>query len=111
MSYPSKFTIPEPPQDFIQWWEPYMIDPESGAHVGGHPDARRIWARKDEHGWVRRTYGTPARTAYATSIYAGEYDAWRAIGSPRRLKDFVSIAAPYEKQQQFWHELQKELVK
>lgn len=98
MSYPSHFPIQKPPMDFVQWWEPYMIDQESGAHIGGHPEARRIWARKDEGRWTQRTYGTSARVAYSTKIFSDEYEAWKALGSPRRVKDFVSVAQPHAQQ-------------
>lgn len=82
-----------------------MIDRESGAHIGGHPDARRIWARKDDGRWVQRTYGTGARIAFNSRCYVEEYEAWKAVGSPRRIKDFMSDAAPYVKQQRSWRDL------
>jgi hypothetical protein len=99
---PSK--LESPTDDFCEWWYPYGRDPESGAHIGGHPESERVWARKDPGRWVRRTYGITARIAYNTAHYRGEYEGWVNLGRPRR-KPFISLAATNTRQLQFWRDL------
>lgn len=97
-------SLDEPPENFCEWWNPYKRDTESGADVGGHPDAERVWARKDPGRWVHRTYGTNARIAWNTQRYRSEWSRWREIGSPER-DDCMMIAATYEVQKQFWSDI------
>jgi hypothetical protein len=93
-----------PPADFISWWEPAGKDRDSGADVGGHPEAERIWARKDPGRWFHDTYGTNTRIAWNTTIFREEYLAWIEIGRPTK-ESFIGIAAPIAKQKEFWQGL------
>jgi hypothetical protein len=95
---------PHPSPAFVGWWQPDSRDPVSGADVGGHREARRRWARKDPGKYVHQWYGLTAESAYNTSKYREEFDAWVAAGSPER-EPFVSIAAPLSRQKRFWREL------
>jgi hypothetical protein len=100
-----------PPDDFCEWWNPSGTDELSGASVGGHPDAERIWARPAAHGrFVRRTYGTTATLAWSAAIYRDEYYEWRRNGRPER-NPFVSQCASLAKQAQFWRDLKSTLSK
>jgi hypothetical protein len=99
-----KTTFEDPPHDFCEWWSPSRRDHESGADIGGHPDAERVWARKDPGRWVHRTYGTNARIAWNAQRYRNEFLAWVDLGKPER-EEFISLAAPVERQKQFWKEL------
>lgn len=101
----------EIPLDFRQWWEPWGRDPVTGASKGGHPDAHRQWARKDEGRYTLRYYGISTKVAWATQHFRDEYDAWRAAGSPQKVEDFVSLAAPLERQKEFWKELKPILAR
>ncbi len=103
-------TMEEPPTEFVMWWSPDGTDQESGADVGGHPDARRIWARKDPGRWTRRTYGTTARIAWNAQMYRSEYLRWIEAGRPER-EEFISLAASTERQKQFWHDLKPVISK
>lgn len=96
-----------PSQDFLSWWEPFDTEQESGASLGGHPDASRIWARRDAHGWKRRRYGISAENAWNSAEFFNQFDAWRLSGRPERPEEFVSIAAPLERQREFWSSLKK----
>lgn len=87
---------------FCAWWEPHDIDPVSGASVGGHPDARRIWARKDAGKWSKHWYGVKTEDAWNTARFVEEFDAWVDAGRPEPETDFVSISATLEKQKEFW---------
>lgn len=107
-TYESK--LEDPPAEFMAWWNPFGIDQESGASAGGHPEAERIWARKDPGRWVHRTYGIPARIAWNTNPYRQEYLAWVAIGRPEG-EPFVGIVASIEKQKAFWKELKPIIAK
>ncbi len=98
---PSK--LEEPSEEFIFWWTPSGRDP-SGADTGGHPDAERVWARKDPGRWTHRTYGISARIAWNAQPYRSEFLRWIESGRPDR-ENFVSLAAPLETQKQFWRDL------
>jgi hypothetical protein len=90
---------------FCAWWEPSGVDPENGASVGGHPDAWRIWARKDPGRWIRRRYGIETVIAWNAASYVKEFDAWQNAGSPEPDEPFISLAASLERQKQFWADL------
>ena len=89
---------------FVGWFEPDSTDPVSSVSVGGHPDARRRWARKDPGVWKHKWYGTSTLDAWNSAYYVEQFDAWQRLGSPES-EPFVSIAAPYERQQRFFSEL------
>jgi hypothetical protein len=93
-----------PPDDFCDWWNPSGTDALSGAHIGGHPDAERIWARKDPGRFVRRTYGVNAVHAWQADNYRQEYLIWVATGRPAR-EPFVSMALPMPEQRKRWEEI------
>jgi hypothetical protein len=93
-----------PLPSFLAWWEPDDTDPVSGASVGGHPKARRVWAIKDSHGWTRRWYGTPALDAWNTAEFLQQFDEWQNLGSPEK-EPFISRAASKETQSECWHDL------
>jgi hypothetical protein len=90
---------PHPPEDFEKWWNPRDTEDESGASVGGHPDAFRLFARKDPGRWVRQSFGTTADIAWNIALYREEYDAWVAAGKPQPDEEYVSIALSREEQQ------------
>jgi hypothetical protein len=94
-----------PSEDFINWWNPHGTDVFSGASLGGHADARRIWARKDPGRWTRRTYGIDAHRAWLAMPYRCEYLRWLTAGKPKPKVEFVSIAATLEQQRAFWRQL------
>jgi hypothetical protein len=85
---------PHPPATFIAWWEPSETDEESGASVGGQPEAKRVWARKDQGGWNRRTYGIDHELAWNVADIRASYQAWVDVGSPVPFEPFVSKAVP-----------------
>lgn len=85
------------PDDFCEWWNPTGILEPSGASVGGHQDAERVWARKDPGRWVRRTYGITATIAWVCENYRREYYRWVDAERPAD-EPFVSIAATLEQQ-------------
>jgi len=93
--------LESPPDDFCEWWNPTGIDELSGAAIGGHPDAERVWARKDSGRFTRRTYGIHALHAWNAQPYRDEYNAWVALGRPER-ETFVSLAATLDLQREFW---------
>ena len=80
----------------------------SEKHMFEH--ASRIWARKDPGAWKRKRYGTSTLDAWNSDSYVREFDAWQHAGSPER-EPFVSIAAPYERQKQFFTELKGIIAK
>ena len=84
------------PEDFCDWWYPTSQDEESGASIGGHPDAARMWARKDPGRWTRRMYGTKADTAWMCQCYRDEFSAWVKAGRPERAEQFVALCASRE---------------
>jgi len=90
---------------FVAWWEPSGTDPESGASVGGHPDARRVWARKDPGRWLRRRYGIPTESAWNIARYVIEFSSWQEAGSPEPDFPFISLAASLGEQATYWGEL------
>lgn len=90
---------------FVAWFEPTGVDPITGASVGGRPEARRIWARKDAGGYTRRYYGLPTLVAWNTGYVIKAFDAWTSAGSPEPDEPFISIAATLEAQQRLWQEL------
>jgi hypothetical protein len=92
--YIKKGWDPHPPATFIAWWEPSDTDEESGASVGGQPEAKRVWARKDQGGWNRRTYGVGHEIAWNVDEIRASYQAWVDVGSPLPFEPFVSIAVP-----------------
>ncbi len=85
---------PHPPAAFIGWWEPDDTDEQSGASVGGQPEAKRVWARHDQGGWNRRTYGYNAEVAWNTDHDRSRWQAWVDAGKPVPFAPFVSIAVP-----------------
>lgn len=97
-----------PPVAFCEWWNPTGRDEISGADIGGHPDAERVWARKEPGRWHRRTYGTNANLAWLCEPYYQEYTRWVEAGKPK-AEPFVSLAASMERVKQFWHGLASEL--
>ena len=103
------------PDDFCEWWNPSGIDQPSGAARGGHPDAKRVWARKDAGRWTRRIYGLTAAQAWLVERYQKQYEAWVDAGRPEQPQGpfvaFVSIAASVERQQELWREMGTEVVK
>jgi hypothetical protein len=101
----------EVPTDFRQWWEPWGIDKETGASIGGHPDSYRIWARKEPGRYFHRHYGINTESAWMTKYIRVEYDSWLNAGSPQRMDDFVSLAIPIERQKLFWNELRPTISK
>ena len=100
-----------PSDDFCEWWNPSGTDPISGASVGGHPDASRVWARHDAGRWVRRHYGTNAKIAWLAERYRNEFDEWVESGKPKRVKEFVSVAVPLDRLKEFWNEVRQLLSK
>jgi len=96
--YTKKGWDPHPPEQFVAWWNPTGTQDESGASVGGHPDAFRVYARKEPGRWFRATYGLEAEIAWNTAIYREEYDAWVAAGKPAPEEPYVSIALSREEQ-------------
>jgi hypothetical protein len=90
-----------PPVDFCNWWNPTGIDELSGAAIGGHPDAERMWARKDPGRWNRREYGVNANLAWLCDNYYQEYTRWVEAGRPK-TKPFVSLALTTEQQSKAW---------
>lgn len=94
-----------PPDEFCDWWYPKKEDPQSGASIGGHPDAARMWARKDPGHWTRRAYGITAATAWLVPRFRAQFNAWKAAGSPKREEEFISLALPLEEQSKCWTEL------
>jgi len=97
------------PDDFCSWWNPSGIDAVSGAHIGGHPDATRVWARKDPGRWRRRTYGIGARKAWTCEPYRREYERWLDAGKPEG-EEFISIAATLERQREFYQGIKAKLA-
>lgn len=91
------------PADFSDWWYPSGTDPISGASVGGHPDASRVWSRKDPGKFTHRHYGTTAQVAWLAQRYRDEYQDWVDSGKPKRAKEFVSEAVPLPRLKEFWH--------
>ena len=108
---PKRQTSREAPDAFCDWWNPSRVEEPSGAAVGGHPDAKRVWARKDAGKWTRRTYGTTAAQAWLADCYRQEYEAWVAAGRPKQPEPFVSLAATVERQKEFWHGVATDLRK
>ncbi len=96
--------LDDPPQEFCEWWHPHRRDQQSGADIGGHPDAERVWARKDTGRYVHRNYGTSARAAWNAQRYRNEFLAWVQIGRPQR-EDFISLAAHLDQQLQLLRNL------
>jgi hypothetical protein len=97
--YTKKGWDPHPPEDFMKWWVPFGKDEESGASIGGHPDAFRVFARKDPGKWVRQSFGIEPDIAWNIACYREQYNAWRAAGSPQPDEEYVSIALSREEQQ------------
>jgi hypothetical protein len=97
------------PEDFCNWWNPSGRDELSGADIGGHPDAERVWARKDAGRFTRRTYGINAPTAWLSARYRAEYTAWVNAGRPKRDEPFVSLASPITEQVEFWQGVKSKL--
>jgi hypothetical protein len=93
-----------PTDDFCEWWNPTGVDEPSGAAIGGHPEAKRVHARKDPGRWVRHTYGITAVLAWQCRIYRDEYQRWVDAGKPER-EPYVSIAAPLERHRELAREL------
>jgi len=90
---------------FVAWWEPTDRDKVSGASIGGRPEARRVWARRDEDRWRRHWYGLPTLIAWNTSYVLQAFEAWQQAGSPEPDEPFVSIAASSKAQAQHWRDL------
>jgi hypothetical protein len=103
--YVKRHWDPHPPAEFISWWSPFDIDQESGASVGGHPDAIRVHARKEPGRWTRKIYGVPLRVAWNTACYVNEFEAWKSAGSPEPVKETICIQSTIEEQLGFWRGL------
>jgi hypothetical protein len=102
----------EPPREFCDWWYPTGIEQPSGASVGGHPDAERVWARKDPGRWSRRTFGMSVACAWATEHYREQFRL--AQDAALEQEPFVSIVLPINEQAQKWSALRsmlKQIVK
>jgi hypothetical protein len=102
---------PHPPTEFLAWWNPTGKDEASGAHIGGQPDAVRIWARKDEGGWARGSHGITSEVAWNTKHFRDKYEAWAQAGSPEPDEPFISIALTRDEQQRRWQALRQILGK
>jgi hypothetical protein len=98
-----------PPVDFMDWWSVTGVHEPSGASVGGHPDAERVWARKDPGRWNRRTYGINANKAWHVASYRAEYSRWLDADRPQ-TEPFVSICKTAEEQVAFAKELKATLA-
>jgi hypothetical protein len=90
--------LSEPPKDFCTWWNPNGTDEESGACTGGHPDARRVWARRDAQGWVRKSMGITAEQAWRQAQYRDEYQRWVDVDRPDR-QPFLSVVTNEQQDQ------------
>ena len=99
-------SVDTPTDEFCEWWYPHATDEPSGAGVGGHPDAARVWARHDPGRWLRRTYGISAQKAWLCQCYRDQFNAWIKAGRPER-EPYVSIALPLDDER---HELVKEMM-
>lgn len=99
-----KTELNDPPAEFCEWWNPSRRDKESGADIGGHPEAERVWARKDPGRWVHRTYGSNARVAWNGEQYRNEYFRWIMAGRPER-EECRMIAASLHVQKASWSKL------
>ena len=95
------------PEEFLLWWYPTAVDPETGVSVGGHPEASRIWARTDDGGksYARKRYGITARLAWICQEYRDAYNAWIRMGAPPPAKPFESYSLPLEEQKKRWAEI------
>jgi hypothetical protein len=93
---------PHPPQAFVDWWVTVDEDAASRAHIGGHPDARRRWARRVTGGWTFAWFGITSLDAWNVAQYRKEFEAWVAAGSPERPEPFVSIGLPLPEQLKRW---------
>jgi len=101
---------PHPPKDFLLWWEPTGKDPKSGASTGGHPEAFRVWARPGgAGGFERRSFGIPAVKAWNIKFYHDLFLEWKRLGYPERGEEFVSLAAPLDRQKEFKKDLVRTL--
>lgn len=99
----------EASDEFCEWWNPTGTQEPSGANIGGHPDSKRVWARKDAGKWSRRVYGMTAAQAWLVDRYRKEYQAWVDAGKPETPKPFISLAATVERQKEFWKGASKDL--
>jgi hypothetical protein len=97
-----------PPEAFCAWWYPHSTQEPSGASVGGHPDADRVWARKDPGRWRRRRFGITATLAWTAQYYRDQYERWIDAGQPIE-PPFVSLAATPERQAEFWRGMTAQL--
>lgn len=97
------------PDEFCEWWNPTGIAEPSGASIGGHHDAERVWARKDPGRWTRRTYGITATIAWTCAIYRREFNRWIEADRPER-EEFVSVCATPERQVEFAKQLKATLA-
>lgn len=95
-----------PSAAFLAWWHPYERQPDSGASIGGHPDAVRWHARKDPGGWTRLEFGTSAEVAWNTAYLREEFAAWQDAGSPEPDTPYVSLALPLREQKARWARLE-----
>jgi hypothetical protein len=93
-----------PPDAFCEWWNPSGTDAISGASIGGHPEAERVWARKDPGRFARRTYGINAVLAWTTVMYREEYLRWIDADRPEQ-EPFVSMCMTLEQQKAFYKQL------
>lgn len=98
-----------PPDAFCEWWNPSGTDTISGASIGGHPDASRVWSRKDEGRYTHRTYGISAVHAWMAENYRAEYQQWVDVGRPAALRPFVSLGMPLSQQVEHWKEIHGKL--
>lgn len=66
---------------FKQWWEPTSVDAKTGAEVGGHPHAYRLWVKPNKQ---REHYGVRCNEAFNCQCYINEYHQWLRDGQPER---------------------------
>ncbi len=100
-----------PSMAFTKWWTPVDFDEVSGAHIGGHPNAYRKWARKTDDGWRHKHYGVSVGDAWNSACYVEEFDAWQSAGSPEQSEPFTSVAVSIERHKEFWRGLRSTLAK
>jgi hypothetical protein len=100
-----------PPKDFCDWWNPTGTDELTGAHIGGHPDAERVWSRPETGSrFTRRTFGVSAKVAWLDPLFRAEYNEWVFNGKPQRAKPFISMALTLAQQSAQWTKMKDVLA-
>ena len=99
-----------PSAAFTAWFEPFEFDQTTGAHIGGHREASRIWSRKQPDGsHQRHRYGISTLNAWNISRITAEFTAWSQLGSPDQPQPFISLCAPLSTQRAFYDSLKLSL--